>query len=130
MYVDVFYSPRHLIFTTVCMARYTDSTFYYRYLEVSQGILPPCAPGGDSSSGYIENILNYKWSTQQVLYKAAPSLGGKYIYSGGVHLGYYGSGDVLNGGQKMLLSWTAPSDLEPSTLTSEYQIPTAEITWV
>ena len=104
MDVDVFYSPRHLIFTTVCMARYADSTFYYRYLEVSQGILSPYAPGGDSSSGYIENILNYKWSAQQVLYKAAPILSGKHIYSGGVHRGSYGSGDVLNGEQKMLLS--------------------------
>lgn len=129
MDINVFYSPRHLTFIVVYLTIYADSTFYYRYLEADQGILPPFAPGGDSSSDYVENILKYKWSEQQVLYKAAQGLSGKYIYSGGPHLGYYGSKDIAHGGSKMLLSWTAPTGLDPSTLTSEYQIITAEIDW-
>lgn len=127
MDVDVFYSPRHLTFIIVYMTTYADSTFYYRYLEADQGILPPFVPGGDSSSDYVENILKYSWSEQQLLFKANPGLSGKYIYSGGAHLGYYGSNDIVNGGTKMLLSWTSPTGLDPSTLTSEYQIVTAEV---
>ena len=129
MDVDVFYSPRYLTFIIVYMTIYAGSTFYYRYLEADQAILPPFASGGDSSSDYVENILKYSWSEEQLLYKASPGLSGKYIYSGAVHLGYYGSADILNGGSKMLLSWTAPTGLDPSTLMSEYQIPTAEIDW-
>lgn len=130
MDIDVFYSPRHLTFIIVYMTTYADSTFYYRYLEADQGILPPFAPGGDSSSDYVENILKYNWSEQQLLFKASRGLSGKYIYSGGVHLGYYGSNDIINGGTKMLLSWTSPTGLDPSTLTSEYQIVTAEVDFV
>lgn len=129
MDVDVFYSPRHLTFIIVYLTIYADSTFYYRYLEADQGILPPFAPGGDTSSDYVENIFKYKWSDEQVLYKAAQGLSGKYIYAGGVHAGYYGSNDITNGGTKMLLSWTAPTGLDPSSFLSEYQIVTAEIDW-
>ena len=130
MDIDVFYSPRHLTFIIVYMTAYADNTFYYRYLEADQGILPPFAPGGDSATDYVENIVKYKWSEQQVLYKANPGLSGKYVYSGGAHLGYYGSQDIINGGIKLLLSWTAPTGLEPSTLSSEYEIVTAEVDFV
>lgn len=129
MDVSIFYSPRHLTFIIVYLTGYADSTFYFRYLQADQGILPSFVPGGDSSSDYVENILKYKWSQEQVLYKAPQGLSGKYIYSGGPHLGYFGSNDIINGGTKMLLSWTAPTGLDPATLTSEYQIPTAEIDW-
>ena len=127
---DVFYSPRHLTFIIVYITIYADSTFYYRYLEADQGIIPPFSPVGDASSDYVENILKYNWSDEKVLYKAAQGLNGKYIYAGGIHAGYFGSNDITNGGSKMLLSWTAPTGLDPSTLTSEYQIVTAEIDWV
>lgn len=129
MDVNVFYSPRHLTFIIVYLTAYADSTFYYRYLEADHAILPPFAPGGNKADDYVANILKFKWSEEKVLYKAAQPLNGKYIYSGGPHLGYYGSNDILNGGTRMLLSWTAPTALDPSTLTSEYQIPTAEIEW-
>lgn len=129
MDIDVFYSPRHLTFIAVYLTIYADSTFYYRYLEADQAILPPYAPGGDKSSDVVENILKYTWSAQQVLYKAATGLSGNYIYSGGVHANYYGSNDIINGGSKMLISWTAPTGLDPSTKTSEYQIVTAEVDW-
>lgn len=129
MDVDVFYSPRHLTFIIVYMTVYADSTFYYRYLKADQGILPSFAPGAKDSSDYVENIFKYEWSDEQVLYKAAQGLSGKYIYAGGVHQGYYGTNDITNGGSKMLLSWTAPTGLDPSSFTSEYQIITAEIDW-
>lgn len=129
MDIDVFYSPRHLTFIAVYLTVYADSTFYFRYLMADEAILPPYAPGGDKSSDYVETLLKYKWSDQQVLYKAVTGLSGKYIYSGGVHANYYGSNDIANGGTKMLLSWTAPTGLDPSTLTSEYQIITAEVDW-
>ncbi|MCJ1309273.1 hypothetical protein MMC25_002932 [Agyrium rufum] len=127
--VDIFYSPRHLTFVAVYMTIYADSTFYYRYLQSEKAIIPPYAPGGDSTSDYVELLTQYDWSDEQVLYKAATGLSGKYIYSGGVHQAYFGTNDITNGGSKMLLSWTAPTGLDPSTLTSEYQIITAEIDW-
>ena len=129
MDIDVFYSPRHLTFIIVYMNVYADSTFYFRYLEADQGILPPFAPGGNTNADYVENIFKYAWSEEQVLYKASPGLSGKYIYSGGIHQGYFGSNDITNGGSRMLLSWTAPTGLDPSSFTSEYQIITAEIIW-
>ena len=129
MDMSFFYSPRHLTFIVVYLSAYADSTFYYRYLKADQGILPAYAPGGDQGSDYVENLLKYDWSEQQVLYKAAVGKNGKYIYAGGVHYGYYGSNDITNGGSKMLLSWTAPTGEDPSSVDSEYQIVTAEVSW-
>lgn len=128
MDVDIFYSPRHLSFIIVYLTIYADSTFYYRYLEADKAIRPSYA-GGNKQTDFFENIFKYKWSDEKVLYKAAQGLNGKYIYAGGVHIGYYGSDDISNGGSKMLLSWTAPTGLDPSSLTSEYQLITAEVHW-
>ena len=127
--VDIFYSPRHLTFIVVYLTIYADSVFYYRYLKADQAIIPPYAPGGNPTSDYVENIVKYDWSDEYVLYKAKPGLSGKYIYSGGVHQGYFGTDDIINGGSKMLISWTAPTGLNPATEESEYQIITAEIDW-
>ena len=127
MDLDIFYSPRHLTFVAVYLTAWADSTFYFRFLKADHAIIPPYAPSGDKGSDYVENLLKYDWSEEQVLYKAKPGLRGKYIYSGGVHSGYFGSDDVANGGSKMLLSWTAPTGQDPSTSTSEYQIITAEV---
>ena len=127
--VDIFYSPRHLTFIVVYLTIYADSTFYYRYLQADTAILPPFAPGGDQSSDFVEKMIKYDWSTEQVLYKASPGLSGKYIYSGGVHQGYYGTDDITNGGSKMLLSWTAPTGQDPGSESGEYQIVTAEVEW-
>lgn len=129
MDVDVFYSPRHLTFICVYMTIYADSTFYYRYLLADQGILPPFAPGGDSSSDYVSNILQYSWSEEFALYDTGTGLSGAYTYAGGVHQGYFGQDDITNGGSKMMLSWTAPTGLDPASEKSEYQIITAEINW-
>ncbi|MCJ1412929.1 hypothetical protein MMC19_007029 [Ptychographa xylographoides] len=129
MDVDVFYSPRHLTFIIVYMTIYADSTFYYRYLLADQGILPPFAPGGDQSSDYVANILQYAWSNEFTLYKTGTGLSGHYTYAGGVHQGYFGADDIINGGTKMLLSWTAPTGQNPASEVSEYQIITAEIDW-
>lgn len=93
------------------------------------GIIPPYAPGGNVADDLVANVLKFKWSDERLLYKAIPGLNGKYIYSGGVHQGYYGSDDITNGGSRMMLSWTAPTGLDPSAFASEYQIVTAEVGW-
>ncbi len=129
MDIDIFYSPRHLTFIAIYLTIYADSTFYFRYLQADSIILPPYAPGGKTTPDYVENILKYTWSEEKVLYKANPGLDGNYIYSGGFHKGYYGSNDITNGGSKMLLSWTAPTGLDPSSFQSEYQLITAEVEW-
>lgn len=129
MNIDIFYSPRHLTFIAVYLNHYADSTFYYRHLVADSAIIPPYAPGGNQDEDIVENVLKYKWSDEAVLYKAAQGMNGHYIYAGGVHREYYGSDDIANGGSKMLISWTAPTGQDPSTLASEYQIITAEIDW-
>ncbi|KAL8782066.1 MAG: hypothetical protein Q9213_005738 [Squamulea squamosa] len=127
MDIDVFYSPRHKTFIAVYLTIYADSTFYYRYLQADQPIIPCYAPGGDKNSDYVENLLKYKWSNEQVLYKAKPGLGGAFIYAGGIHTRYFGSDDIVNGGTRLLLSWTAPTGQNPASAASEYQIVTAEV---
>lgn len=129
MDIDILYSPRHLTFIAVYLTAYADSTFYYRYLQADFAVLPSYAPGGDKSADAVEQMVQYEWSEEQVLYKAPKGLDGHYIYSGGVHQGYYGADDISNGGPRMLLSWTAPTGLDPSTLKSEYEIFTAEVVW-
>lgn len=129
MNVDIFYSPRHLTFIAVFLTTYADNTFYYRYLEADRSIIPPYAPGGNVADDFVANMLKFKWSDEVLLYKAPPGLAGHYIYSGGVHQGYYGSDDITNGGSKMLLSWTAPTGLNPAAFTSEYETVTAEVEW-
>ena len=129
MDIDIFYSPRHLTFIAVYMTIYADSTFYYRYLLADHAIFPGFAPGGDSTQDYVANLFKYKWSSEQVLYKASPGITGKYAYAGGVHAGYYGANDITNGGSRMLLSWTAPTGQDPASAISEYQIVTAEVDW-
>ena len=128
--IDIFYSPRHLTFIAVYLTKFADNTFYFRYLESNKAILPPYAKGGDPMSDYVELMTKFQWSQQQVLYQAQPGINGKYIYSGGVHQGYYGTNDITNGGQKMLISWTAPTGQDPASFNSEYQIVTAEVDWV
>lgn len=127
MDIDVFYSPRHMTFIAVYLTIYADSTFYYRYLRAPHAIVPSYAPGGDKNFDCAEDLLKYEWSDEQVLYKAKPGLSGSFIYSGGVHLRYFGSDDVANGGSRMLLSWTAPTGQNPVSAVSEYQIVTAEV---
>ncbi|KAL8913567.1 MAG: hypothetical protein Q9171_001651 [Xanthocarpia ochracea] len=127
MDIDVFYSPRHMTFIAVYLTAYADSTFYYRYLKADRPIMPCYAPGGDKNSDYVENLLKYEWSDEQVLYKAQPGLAGAFIYAGGAHTRYFGSDDIVNGGTRLLLSWTAPTGQNPASAASEYQIVTAEV---
>ncbi|KAL8989211.1 MAG: hypothetical protein Q9177_001859 [Variospora cf. flavescens] len=130
MDIDIFFSPRHMTFIAVYLTKYADSTFYYRYLIAPNAIIPGYAPGGDKNSDYAENLLKYDWSEEQVLYKAQTGLGGSFIYSGGVHTRYFGSDDIVNGGSRMLLSWTAPTGQTPASAVTEYQIVTAEVNLV
>ena len=126
MDVDLIYSPRHLTFIMIYMNNYADNTFYYRYLLSPNAILPPYAKGGDPNVDYAESIVKFDWSEEQVLYKT-PAPQAKYSYAGGVHAGYFGDLDITTGGWKVLLSWTAPTGGDPSSLQSEYEIVTAEV---
>ncbi|KAI9833349.1 MAG: hypothetical protein M1819_003744 [Sarea resinae] len=126
---DIFYSPAHLTFIFVYLNCNADNTFYFRYLQAESAILPPSAPGGDPSSDYVENLVKYSWSEEQVLYEAEPGPTGRFIYAGGVHQGYFGVDDIINGGKKMLLSWTAPTGGDPAAMASEYSHVTAVIEW-
>ena len=128
MDVDIFYSPRHLTFMAVYMTTWVDNTFYYQYLQTSSAIRPSFA-GGAVGSDYVENLVQAQWSQQQILYKTPSSLSGQFVYSGGVHQGYYGTDDITMGGTKMLLSWTAPTGQDPASNLTEYQILTAEADW-
>lgn len=123
---DMFYSPRHLTFIMVYLTSYADSTFYYRYLLAGQAILPPYN-GGDPSVDFVGNIVKYKWSDEQVLYKAAKPPSGNYIYAGGVHAGYFGTDDITNGGSKLLISWTANTGEDAGSVNSGYFCITAEV---
>ncbi|KAL8708105.1 MAG: hypothetical protein Q9220_006959 [cf. Caloplaca sp. 1 TL-2023] len=127
MDIDIFYSPRHMTFIAVYLTIYADSIFYYRFLKTDHAIIPCYAPGGDRNADYVENLLHYGWSDEQVLYKAKTGLAGGYIYSGGIHSRYFGSDDIANGGTRLLLSWTAPTGQNPASAVSEYQIVTAEV---
>ena len=129
MDVDLFYSPRHLTFIAVYLTAYADSTFRYRYLKADSAVIPSYAPGGNKSADAVEEMVQHEWSEERLLYQAPEGREGHFIYAGGVHQGYYGTDDITNGGSRMLLSWTSPTGLDPSTLKSEYEIVTAEVIW-
>lgn len=95
--LDVVYVPALRSFIMVYLNTYGDNTFYYRHLPLDLDVVP----GGD----YVENILTGEWSEEKVLAKLdAPAR--EFIYSGGVHGGYFGDDDITNGGWKILITWT------------------------
>jgi hypothetical protein len=124
MDLDVFYSPYHGTFIMVYLTPDADNTFYFRYLESKKAIIPPYAGG---TGDYVENILKNQWSSEQVLYKAAaPPMA--YIYSGGVHAGYFGDNDITNGGTNMLISWTEHTGQDAASPATGYSLMTAVVT--
>ena len=124
MDLDIFYSPYHGTFIMVYLTPYADNTFYFRYLVSKTAIIPPYAGG---TVDYVENIVKNQWSSEQVLYKAAaPPMA--YIYSGGVHAGYFGNDDITNGGSKMLLSWTEHTGQDAASAATGYSHMTAVVT--
>lgn len=95
--MDIFYVPAVRSFIMVYLNIYGDNTFYYRHLPLDLDVVP----GGD----YVEHIVSGKWSEEKVLAKpSAPAR--EFLYSGGVHTGYFGDEDITNGGWKMLITWT------------------------
>lgn len=95
--MDIFYVPALRSFIMVYLNIFGDNTFYYRHLPLDLDVVP----GGD----YVENIVTGKWSEEKVLARpGAPAR--EFLYSGGVHSGYFGDEDITNGGWKMLLTWT------------------------
>lgn len=126
MDVDLFYSPRHATFVMVSLTSDADNTFYYRYLNAPNAILPSYTTGHQNID-FVESIIKHPWSDPQILYKAhTPAV--SFIYAGGVHAGYFGTDDITNGGTKMLLSWTAHTGQDAASPQSGYAHMTAAIT--
>jgi len=127
MNADLFYSPRHRTFIMVYLTPFADNTIYYRYLLADKPILPSYA-GGDGDD-IVENIFKYKWSNETFLYKATGGPTGRFVYSGGMSLGYFGEDDITHGGSSMLLQWSMPTGANPAKAPSEYQLITARVEW-
>jgi hypothetical protein len=129
---DLFYSPYHQTFLMVYLTPHADNTFYYRYLNASEPIIPPyldpsSAPNLDSPTDYVQNILSHPWSEEAILFKAPTPPSGNYVYAGSVHAGYFGDQDITKGGTKMLLSWTEHTGLDANTPESGYSHVTAGV---
>lgn len=122
---DLFYSPYHKSFFMVYLTPYADNTFYFRFLQSDHDIYPPFMSNG--TEDYAESILHQDWSEPVVLWKADVPASG-YIYAGGCHLGYYGSGDISNGGQYLLITWTEHTPKDPNDPSSGYAHKSAKIT--
>jgi hypothetical protein len=120
---DIFYSPHHRTYLFVYMNGYADSTFYFRYLVAPTAIVP------EEGVDMADAIVKYPWSSQQTLLKVPEGKSGQYAYAGGVQLGYFGVHDITNGGKKMLLSWSSPTGQGGDTELTQYELPTAQITW-
>ena len=126
---ELFYSPHHKTFIMVYLTPHADNTFYYRYLEAPNPIIPAYTSKMDDNSDYdyVSEILLHPWSDEQILYKAATPPSGNYIYAGGVHAGYFGDDDITKGGKKMLLSWTEHTGEDANSPKSGYAHMTASV---
>lgn len=124
--IDIFYSPRHLTFLMIFMDGFSDNRLQYRYL-ISPPIVPTFAGGSAADVGdYL--AMGYKWSAPQVLVQIeTPPTG--YAYGGGMQPGYFGVDDVVNGGSRMLVSWTWPNGKAANTLGGGLGFRTAVVTW-
>jgi len=122
---DIFYSPYHKTFINVYADRYIDNQILWRYLQVPSGGITPKYDGSD----FYANIFNYPWSNVQTLLHAPTPGNGQYIYSSGPNLGYFEDDDITNGGNKMLLTWTAPTGQGGESPATAYALPAAVVTW-
>lgn len=121
MNMDLIYSPAHKTFIIIYLTPQADNTFYCRYLigkdNNTLNIVPPHEAGDDNK--YVEEILNNAWSDEEVLFTiSAPDRG--YAYAGGLHAGYFGNDDIVNGGTKMLCTWTEHTKVDPYKPESGY----------
>lgn len=100
----IFYSPRHKTFIQV-FAGAPDTKIKWRYLEAPADGLVPKYDGSD----FGENLVKYSWSASQTLFQAPTSIFTPYIYGVGPNLGYFHENDIVNGGNKMLITWCSPA---------------------
>lgn len=124
--VDIFYSPRHLTFIMVFQNIYCDNNIYMRYLRPAKPILPTYA--GGSQDDIASLLTTSSWGPTIVLL-SLPAAGSGYTYGGGAHMGYFGADDITRGGNKMLLSWTAPTGQAGGSLATSYATLTAAVTF-
>lgn len=125
--VDVFYSPRHQTFIMVYQSNYADNQLHWCYLQSDHGIIPGYAGGADAD--YVANIYKYSWSASQVLLATTVPPAGMYTYGGGSFAGYYDAQDIVNGGTRMLTTWTHPTGENPGNADTSYFHESAEVDW-
>ena len=109
--MDIVYVPALRSFIMVYLNIYGDNTFYIRHLPLDLDAVP----GGD----YADHVVTGKWSEEKVLARpGAPAR--DFLYSGGVHAGYFGGDDITNGGWKMLITWTEKTGTDASSPDAGY----------
>jgi hypothetical protein len=128
--LDIIYMPKAKTFMMIYTSFPPDNTFYYRQLypntDHTVGVYPPYEKYGDEL--WAETIITGKWEdNDHVLYKVPnPAMG--TMYAAGVHAGYYGSDDIVNGGNSILVSWTEHTGKEGESPESGYAHKTAKAT--
>ena len=91
---SIFYSPYFLTFIMVYFNKMVDSTFYIRYLDLTNPLKKDSTwlPGGKNGKGIeaedAEALIRYTWSPQQTLYSSPPGKGG-FNYAGSVHSEFF-----------------------------------------
>ncbi|MCJ1379385.1 hypothetical protein MMC17_002486 [Xylographa soralifera] len=91
---SVFYSPYFSTYLMIYLNRMADSTFYFRFLDLNQPLVPDPVwiQGGKDGKGIVqedaEALVKYAWSPQQTLYSSPPGKGG-FNYAGTAHPEYF-----------------------------------------
>lgn len=103
--------------------KYIDNKFLWSYLQTDTPLVPKY-----DGTDFVENITKYSWSPTQTLYQApAPAAG--YAYSAGVHMGYFENNDLVNGGSQSLITWTAETGEDASSVYGGYTLMSAIVSW-
>ncbi|KAI9789947.1 MAG: hypothetical protein M1833_002141, partial [Piccolia ochrophora] len=91
----LFWSPYFRNFIIVYFNRQVDSTFYIRFLDLNSPRDKGSwvwKVGGRDGNGVladdVEALVNYNWSSEQVLYESKPGKGG-FNYAGAPHAEYF-----------------------------------------
>ena len=91
---SIFYSPYFHTFIMIYFNKMVDSTFYIRYLQLSEPLSQDSrwTTGGKNGKGVVaedvEALIKYQWSSEQKLYESPTGKGG-FNYAGNAHPEYF-----------------------------------------
>jgi len=120
---DIFYAPA---FKTYIMVYAMNlGLMYYSYLKAASSIVPTTTSDGICTD-IMENIFKYQWS-KPVLMLNTWTTGGSYSYDGGVLQGYFDDDDITNGGNCMLVHWSAQPGGKAGNIVDAYQFRSAKV---